>query len=204
MSNDMDATPLLVPSNSPPRRPSVRTSPNARRLSIASPLRRGSLNLTGEGLTRDEVHDDGEAVPMLPSAAVRPTDETKLHDPRWGAYAGDPNAWARFRHVWREEFAEFLASFFIILFGAGVEAQVKLHYGAQGDAGTHLSCRLAWAAGVALAGWVGGGISGGHCNPTVTVVLAIFRGFPKRKVPGFIIAQVLGCAVAGLVVYANY
>lgn len=165
--------------------------------------RQGSINLIGEGLTREEVHGI-DSDPLLPSAAVPAMEETKLHDPRWSALAGNPNAWARFRHIWREEFAEFLSSFFIILFGAGVEAQVKLHYGALGNAGTHLSCRLAWAAGVALSGWVGGGISGGHCNPTVTIVLSIFRGFPKRKVPGFIIAQVLGCAVAALVVYSNY
>lgn len=53
---------------------------------LVSPLRRGSPNLIGEGLSRDEVHDDSEAVSMLSSAAVRPTVETKLYDPHWGTY----------------------------------------------------------------------------------------------------------------------
>jgi aquaglyceroporin related protein len=93
------------------------------------------------------------------------------------------------------------------LFGAGVECQVRLNYHTtdiKGNAGDFLQCRLAWAAGVALAVWMAGGVSGGHCNPTVTVALAVFRGFPLRKVPGFVIAQVAGATVASLAVYLNY
>ncbi|KAH9905493.1 aquaporin-like protein [Xylariomycetidae sp. FL2044] len=101
----------------------------------------------------------------------------------------------------------------IILFGAGVECQVGLHYHGRGSSsdkhtiaafGDSVSGRLTWAIGVSCAVWVSGGVSGGHCNPTITLVLAIFRGFPLRKVPGFILAQVLGAAFAALVIYANY
>lgn len=69
--------------------------------------------------------------------------------------------------------------------------------------GSYFQGRLAWAAGVAMAGWVSGGISGGHCNPSVTVALALFRGFPKRKIVPFVVAQTLGATVASLLVYAN-
>jgi aquaglyceroporin related protein len=88
-----------------------------------------------------------------------------------------------------------------------VECQVRLNYHSsdiRGNAGDFLQCRLAWAAGVSLAGWMAGGVSGGHCNPTVTVALALFRGFPAGKVPGFIAAQVAGAAAASLAVYLNY
>lgn len=54
----------------------------------------------------------------------------------------------------------------ILLFGAGVECQVRLHYNdndVSGAFGTYLSCRLAWACGVALGAWASGGISGGTC-----------------------------------------
>ena len=76
-----------------------------------------------------------------------------------------------------------------------------LHAGAFGN---YLQARFAWAAGVALAVWVSGGISGGHCNPSVTLALALFRGFPVRKVPSFILAQIAGATAASLVIYANY
>jgi len=52
--------------------------------------------------------------------------------------------------------------------------------------------------------WVSGGISGGHINPAVTLALATWRGFPWRKVPGYMFAQVMGGLVGAGLVYANY
>lgn len=97
----------------------------------------------------------------------------------------------------------------ILIFGPAVECQVSLHNHPATSSheftfGNYLQCRFAWAVGVAMAVWVAGGVSGGHCNPTITVALAIFRGFPARKVPSYIIAQVLGATLASLLVYANY
>lgn len=103
--------------------------------------------------------------------------------------------------------SEFWGTFLILLFGAGVECEVRLNYHSSNirdNAGNFLQCRLAWAAGVALAGWMAGGVSGGHCNPTVTLSLAMLRGFPVRKVPSFIVSQVLGATLGSLAVYANY
>lgn len=95
----------------------------------------------------------------------------------------------------------------IILFGAGVECQVRLHFqdsGFPGTFGSYLSCRLAWAAGVSLGFCVAGGASGAHLNPAITVALAILRGFSKRKVAPYVISQILGCMFGALVVYALY
>ncbi|OBR12631.1 MIP family channel protein [Colletotrichum higginsianum IMI 349063] len=150
-------------------------------------------------------HDDVE--PVLPAAPVAAHQETRLHKPQWALSDRPPNTWAQIRHTWREEFAEFWGTFMILLFGAGVECETRLHYRGpdiRENAGDFLQCRLAWAAGVSMAVWMSGGVSGGHCNPTVTVVLALFRGFPWRKVPGFLAAQVLGAALASLAVYLNY
>lgn len=71
--------------------------------------------------------------------------------------------------------------------------------------------------------WVAGGISGGHINPVrgdanvklqpadnlgacqaVTFSLAVFRGFPWRKVPGYMLAQVLGSMSAAGTTYGLY
>lgn len=63
---------------------------------------------------------------------------------------------------------------------------------------------LGWGAGLALGVWVSGGISGGHINPAVTLALAVFRGFPWRKVPIYWLAQLLGAWIGALLVFANY
>lgn len=52
--------------------------------------------------------------------------------------------------------------------------------------------------------WVSGGISGGHINPAITLGMATWRGFPWRKVPAFILAQVLGALVGAALVYGLY
>lgn len=59
-------------------------------------------------------------------------------------------------------------------------------------------------AGVALGAWISGGVSEGHINPAVTLAFATFRGFPWRKVPGYIFAQLMGGIVGAAIVYANY
>ena len=69
-----------------------------------------------------------------------------------------------------------------------------------------LSGDFGWAVGLALGAWVTGGISQGHINPAVTIAMATFRpkDFPWRKVPGYILGQVLGGLCGAGIVYANY
>lgn len=175
-------------------------------------------------LSEHQVHPDPTATaPLLPASAPLPHQATPLHKPpRWwspafgahtsptgqSGYGLEPNSWAKLRYVYRQELAEFFGTFLILIFGAGVECQVNMHYhsGETRDVaayGSYFQGRLAWAAGVAMAVWVSGGISGGHCNPSVTIALALFRGFPWSKVVPFIIAQTLGATFASLLVYAN-
>ncbi|EIN12530.1 aquaporin [Punctularia strigosozonata HHB-11173 SS5] len=118
-----------------------------------------------------------------------------------------PNRWAKFRSYIREYAAEFLATMIMIIFGNGVDCQVVLSGStavASSQKGSYLSISFGWACGVALGVWVTGGISGAHLNPAITIMLATFRDFPWRKVPGYCLAQLLGAWVGALVIYANY
>jgi aquaporin Z len=47
-----------------------------------------------------------------------------------------------------------------------------------------------------------GKISGAHLNPAVSIAFALRRDFPWRRVPGYIIAQLAGAALAALVLRA--
>jgi len=95
--------------------------------------------------------------------------------------------------------AEFAGTLILILFGVGVVAQVV-----AGGLGDHDSIAWAWGLGVVLGVYVAARISGAHLNPAVTVALAVFRGFPWRKVAPFALAQLLGAFVAALLVRWNY
>jgi glycerol uptake facilitator protein len=95
--------------------------------------------------------------------------------------------------------AEFAGTLILILFGAGVVAQVV-----AGGIGDHDSIAWAWGLGVTLGVYVAGRISGAHLNPAVTVALAVFKGFSWRKVAPYAFAQFLGAFVAALIVRWNY
>lgn len=119
----------------------------------------------------------------------------------------DPNGWWGYKQMLREPAAEFLGVALLIIFGAGVECQVNLSANpavAATPKGSYLSTSFGWAIGIALGVWVSAGISGGHINPAVTLGMATYRGFPWRKVPVYILAQLLGGIAGAALVYANY
>jgi MIP family channel proteins len=103
--------------------------------------------------------------------------------------------------IGRELLAEFLGTFVLIMFGAGVVAQVLLSRQAAGSA---LSINLAWGLGVAMGCYVAGGVSGAHLNPAVTLALAVHRGFAWRKVLPYSLAQIAGAFAASAIVYITY
>lgn len=96
--------------------------------------------------------------------------------------------------------AEFFATAVFLSFGIGVVAALKLTGAGFGQ----WEISVVWGLAVALAVYLSAGISGAHLNPAVTIALALFAGFDKRKLPFYIIAQVAGAAVGALLVYGLY
>jgi glycerol uptake facilitator protein len=110
-----------------------------------------------------------------------------------------PSAVVRVPSLAAELTAEFFGTLVLILFGVGVVAQVV-----AGETGDHDSIAWGWGFGVMLGIYVAGRISGAHLNPAVTVALALFQGFPWRKVAPYASAQFAGAFVAALLVRWNY
>jgi glycerol uptake facilitator protein len=113
--------------------------------------------------------------------------------------------------AWGEYLSEFLGTFVLIMFGDGVVAMAvaALNQSGRGTkifdaSGDWLIIGFGWFFAVTLAVYVAGGISGAHINPAVTISFALRRGFAWTKVPGYIVAQVLGAFVAAAVVYFVY
>ncbi|MDT7706587.1 MAG: glycerol uptake facilitator protein [Pseudonocardiales bacterium] len=98
--------------------------------------------------------------------------------------------------------AEFLGTMILLLFGAGVVAQVITN--PQGSLGNHNSIAWAWGFGVTLGVYVAARLSGAHLNPAVTIALAAFKGFSWRKVLPYSLAQTAGAFVAALIVRFVY
>lgn len=72
------------------------------------------------------------------------------------------------------------------------------------DAGNPNTTAWAWGFATMSGIYVSGGVSGAHLNPAITIMLYIFRGFPKRKMPEYFIAQFLGAFIAAFIAYGLY
>lgn len=90
--------------------------------------------------------------------------------------------------------------------GDGINNQVVLSglVDATDQKGSYLSISFGWGIAVAMGVWVAGGISGAHLNPSVTIALATWRGFPWRKVPYYIMGQMIGAFLGALCIWGLY
>jgi glycerol uptake facilitator protein len=92
----------------------------------------------------------------------------------------------------------------LILFGPGsVVAALALGDGALDYAGLGI-IGLSFGLVVALVVYAFGTTSGAHINPAVTLVLAATRRFPWRDVGPYVVAQLVGAVVGGLLVVAAF
>lgn len=99
--------------------------------------------------------------------------------------------------------SELVATFIVLAFGDAVAAMYTL-YDPSPYVNAYWGVCMAWGMAVTLAIYVTGSISGTHANPAVTLALALFRGFPARKVLPYWLAQVLGAFLGAAVVYVLF
>jgi glycerol uptake facilitator protein len=106
-----------------------------------------------------------------------------------------------------ELLAEFLGTLVLIALGDGVVAMVVIFKADAPGAlvhGGYTNITLGWGLAVLMGLCVAGRVSGGHLNPAVTLALAVFRGFPWRKVLPYMAAQLAGAFAGAALVYLNY
>jgi glycerol uptake facilitator protein len=99
--------------------------------------------------------------------------------------------------------SEFLGTAILVIFGNGVVANVVLNK-TKGNSSGWIVITIGWAMAVFIGVLFASKYSGAHLNPAVTVALALTEKFDATSAIGYIIAQIAGGVLGGMLVYAHY
>jgi aquaporin Z len=140
----------------------------------------------------------GGTAPGADGAANRPADQAMLGSafPRTRHVLflefGDPRDFDDPHKEWRRLFSELLGTFALVLV-------------ASGGGILHAKGQISLAAAVVAPGLMVtaiilfmGAVSGAHLNPAVSLAFALRGDFPWRRVPGYIVVQLVGATLACL------
>src|SRR5271157_1531411 len=98
---------------------------------------------------------------------------------------------------------EIIGTMLLIILGDGVVANVVLSQ-TKGQNSGWIVIATGWAFAVAVGVYASAPISGAHINPAVTNSLAIIGKFPWAMVVPYIIAQMIGAFLGGVIVWLAY
>ncbi len=101
---------------------------------------------------------------------------------------------------WRRLFAEVLGTFLLVLVAAGAGTVNAVSHGQISRSAAVTAPGLMVLAVILFMG----AISGAHLNPAVSIAFAARGDFPWRRVPGYIIAQLVGATLASLFLWALF
>jgi aquaporin Z len=101
---------------------------------------------------------------------------------------------------WRRLFAELLGTFLLVLAGAGAGVVAAATHVAIGRVAAVSAPGLTVLAVILAIG----AISGAHLNPVVSIAFALRGDFPWRRVPGYVLTQLLGGTLAVLFLLAMF
>jgi aquaporin NIP len=100
----------------------------------------------------------------------------------------------KLKHQLSQYIAEFIGTFFLVFFGCGIVVLSQVLPGTVDS----VTVPLVWGGVVSIMIYAVGHISGAHFNPAVTIAFWAVKRFPTFRLPGYIIAQVLGAIAASL------
>jgi glycerol uptake facilitator protein len=95
---------------------------------------------------------------------------------------------------------EFVGTFILVFFGCG-SVCAGVTTGAYAGV---FQVAIVWGLGIATAIYLTAALSGAHLNPAVTISLAAWGRFPKSRIPGYIVTQVVAAFVAAAVLYVIF
>ena len=112
----------------------------------------------------------------------------------WGTVTdlGDPH------RKWRRLFAELVGTFFLVLAAAGGP---MMNVAVPGSVSRTVAVVAPGAMVMAVILSMGK-VSGAHLNPAVSVAFALRGDFPWKRVPGYVLAQLIGALIAAYVLQA--
>ncbi|HWX95393.1 MAG TPA: aquaporin, partial [Solirubrobacteraceae bacterium] len=137
--------------------------------------------------------------------------EAAAQAPQGGALDYLPPEWARAQarsqaHFadpsgeWRRLFAELLGTFLLVVAGAGAVVVNAVGHGSIGRGAAVTAPGLAVMTIILFMG----AVSGAHLNPVVSVGFAARGDFPWRRVPGYVLVQLVGATLAVLLLDALF
>ena len=101
---------------------------------------------------------------------------------------------------WRRLISELVGTFLLVIAGAGGGVVDAYTNGQIGRAAAVTAPALTVAAIILFMG----AVSGAHLNPVVSIAFALRREFPWRRVPGYIVVQLVGATAACLLLWAMF
>ncbi|HLI16487.1 MAG TPA: aquaporin [Acidimicrobiales bacterium] len=104
------------------------------------------------------------------------------------------------RHEWRRLFSEVLGTFLLVVVAAGAPVVDAVSHGRVPLDAQVVAPGLMVMAIIYFMGMV----SGAHLNPAVTLSFAVRGNFPWGRVPGYILAQLIGATAASLLLRALF
>jgi glycerol uptake facilitator protein len=100
----------------------------------------------------------------------------------------------------RRLLAEGAGTALLVIFGPGALVAALALGGGKIDAAGLVAVALSFGLVIAIVVYAIGHTSGGHINPAVTIALAVSGRFPWAEVAPYIVAQLAGALVGGLVI----